>query len=542
MTVPSVPGVVFEAQARAGMLRGVNQLANLVRPTLGPCPRVVAVEHTFRQRTPELLDNAGVISRRVIGLPDRDADVGAMLLRNLLWSVHEEAGDCTATAAVLFQAVYTRGASYLAAGGDAMRLRRQLERGAATILAALDAQRVELQGKARLASLAETLCFDEPLAQLLGEAVDLVGPEGLLEIRAGRGRTTSRQYIEGSFWPGPVLSQQLFADQTMQRTDLADVAVLLSDLELDDPRALMPILTEAMRQGVGAVLVVGASIADPVTAMLIAASRDPRFRALAVRTPGAGLVEQAAALEDLAVLTGGRRLLKAAGDALRSVRFGDLGRARRAWGDRNHMGIIGGQGDPLALRRHLVALEASAAAADDQARRKALRERAGRLRGGAAILTIGGGSEGELTLREERARRTAELLRAALREGVLPGAGAALLACRAELRRELAAAEEQEAQVACRILLRAVEEPLRTLVANAGYEAPEILARLAAAGPGCGFDARSGAVVDLAAAGIYDVAAAVKTAVRTAICGAATALTVDTIVHRRNPEATPGRP
>lgn len=540
MTTQSSPGVVFGARDK--MRRGINQLANVVRPTLGPCPRVVAVEHTFRHRTPELLDSAGVISRRVIALPDRDADMGAMLLRNLLWQVHEQAGDCTATAAVLFQAVYNRGAHHLAAGGDAMRLRRHLERGAEAILAELDAQAAPAQGGAQLARLAESLCHDEELASVLGEALDLVGPDGRVELRSGHGRSVERHYVEGSYWAGPALSQRLLADQTRMRSDLADVAVLIGDLDLDDPRALMPLLTAAMQRGLGAVLIVCASISDPVAAMLIAASRDPRFGALAVRTPGAGLAEQAEAMEDLAILTGGRRLLKAAGDTLRSVSLDDLGRARRAWGDRSHVGIIGGGGDPRALRAHLAALRAARGAADDQLRRAALQERVGRLLGGSATVTIGGATESEIALREERARRTVELLRAALREGVLPGGGGALLGCRARLRRELAGAAEPEARAAYRILLRAVEEPLRTIAGNAGHAAPEVLARLQGAPAGHGLDARSGAVVCLAEAGIYDVAAALKLAVRTALYGAATALTIDTLVHRRNPEATPGQP
>src|SRR5690606_38942762 len=150
MTTQSIPGVVFASRAREGMQRGVNQLVDAVRPTLGPCPRVVAVENTFRHRTPELLDNAGVITRRIIELPDRDADVGAMLLRHTLWRVHEEAGDGTATAAILFQAVYNRGMTYLAAGGDGQRLRRYLERGLAAILAEIDRQTIPVQGQAQL--------------------------------------------------------------------------------------------------------------------------------------------------------------------------------------------------------------------------------------------------------------------------------------------------------------------------------------------------------------------------------------------------------
>jgi chaperonin GroEL len=543
MTVQSIPGVVFKARAREGMQRGVNQLVDAVRPTLGPCPRVVAVEHTFRHRTPELLDNAGVITRRIIELADRGADVGAMLLRHLLWRVHEEAGDGTATAAILFQAVYNRGMQYLAAGGDGMALRRHLERGLNAILAELERQTLPVQGQARLTELAASLCFDEPLAHVLGEVFAIVGEHGLAEIRSGQSRGVERQYTEGAYWSGGALSQLLLADQTRLRSDLADVAVLISDLDLDDPRQLMPLIAEAMQRGVGSLLVVAASTSDTITAMLLAASRDPeRFRAVAVKTPGLGLVEQAEALEDLATLTGGRRLLKAAGDTLRGLTVDGLGRARRAWCDRNYTGIIGGKGDPRELRRQLAALKAALAHTDEPLQQGALRKRIGRLSGGSALITVGGATESEITLREERAKRTAELLRAALREGVVPGGGVALLACRPRLRAMLEASADLDAQVAFRILLRAVEEPLRVIAGNSGHEPADVLARLQGAAEGVGLDALSNSVVDMAEAGIYDVAAAQKVAIRAAISGAATALTVDTVVHKRNPVSAAGKP
>jgi chaperonin GroEL len=525
------------------MRRGVNQLAEAVRPTLGPCPRLVAVEHTFRHRTPELLDSAGLITRRIIEIPDRDADVGAMLLRHTLWRVHEEAGDGTATAAVLFQAVYNRGARYLAAGGDPLRLRRGLERGTQAILDELDRQTQPIQGRDQLARIAESLCFDEVLARTLGEVFDIVGEHGQVELRSGQGREIERRYVEGTYWPGPVHSPHLFADQTRQRTDLADVRVLISDLELDDPRQLMPLLTAAMQRGVRSVLVVAAALSDPVLAMLIAANRCAEsFRVLAVRTPGAGLAEQAEAMEDMALLTGGRPLLKVAGDSPRGLSLDDLGRARRAWGDRSHVGIIGGRSDPRAVRTRIAGLAAAHGAADDQIRRAALQLRIARLQGGSATVTVGGSTESEIALREERARRTAALLRAALRGGAVPGGGMALLACRERLRRERDAAELLDEQTAYRILLRAVEEPLRTIASNAGHDPAAVLAQLQGARASQGFDARTGQIVELAQAGIYDVAGALKAAVRAAVTGAATALTVETVVHTRNPVSAAGRP
>lgn len=543
MTKQSIPGVVFQPHTHRGMQRGISQLVGAVRPTLGPTPRLVAVEPVFRQNTPELIDDAAVIARRLIQLPDRQADAGAMLLRHILWRVHEEAGDGTATAAVLFQAVYDHGLQYIAAGGNAMALRAHLERGLQAILDELDGATVRIAGRRQLTQLAEALCVDRPLAGLLGEVLDMVGEYGHVDVRAGHGRELQRQYTEGWYWSSGVLSPHMLADQAGMRTDLVDAALLLSDLDLDDPRQLMPALDAAAERQARSLIVVAGSLSDSALALLIAASRDPgRFRAIAVRTPGTGLVEQAAALEDLALLTGGRPLLKAAGDSLRRLRPADLGRARRAWADRAHLGVIGGKGEPRPLRRHIASLQAALGAADEPLRRAGLRQRLGKLLGGSSTVTVGGGAESEIKLRETQARKVVELLRAALRDGVLPGGGAALLRCRGRLQRDLAAAGSVDEQAAYRILLRAVEEPLRTIVANAGYEPADVLAQLRGAAEGCGFDVRAGQAVDMAAAGIYDVATAQKAAARAAISGAASALTIDTLVHKRERESTAGRP
>lgn len=543
MPTKAIPGVIFQPQTHLGMQRGVNQLVAVVRPTLGPCPRVVAVENTFRGKTPELLDNAGVITRRIIQLPDREADVGAMLLRHVLWRVHEDAGDGTATAAVLFEAVYNRGLHYIASGGDAMQLRRYLERGLQIILDQLDQLTTHLSGKAQLAQLAESLCFDQPLAALLGEIFDIIGEYGQVDIRASHGRTLERQYVEGLHWSSSVLSPHMFTDQGKLRADLTNVAILISDLDLEDPRQVMHVLDTATEQQVSTLLLIANKLSESVIALLLAASREPeQFRVVAVRTPGLGTLEQAEAMQDLAILTGGRPLLQAAGDSIRSFKSEHLGYARRAWADRSTLGIIGGKGNARALRIHIAKLRGALAATTEPTARKRLQTRLGKFLGGSATLTVGGSTESELTARVELARKTASLLRAAISEGVVVGGGVTLLACRQQLRDALEASTILDEQVAYRILIRALEEPLRTIASNAGYEASAIVGQVERAAAGYGFDARSGQIVDMAQAGIYDAAAAQKAALRGAISGAATALTVDTVVHTSNPVSAAGHP
>ncbi len=537
MAQTPVRPVIFQPSTHEGLRRGINHIVAAVRPTLGPRPRTVAIERVNREQTPELLDNGGVIARRIIQLPDRDADMGAMIVRHLLWRLHEQVGDGTATAAVVFQAVYNQGLRYLAAGGNAQRLRRHLERGAQAIVDELAAMTVRVEGKQQLAEIAESVCHDRPLAGLLGEIFDIVGETGHVEIRRGNGRELERHYVDGMFLKSGVFSAHMFGDQTRQRTDLQNAAVLIGDLEIDDPRELVPALDVAVTAGFRTLVIMASKLSESGIAALLGASRDPeKFQAIAVKTPGLGLIEQAAAMEDLAILTGGRPLIKAAGNTLRGVRREDFGHVRKAWADQAYFGVVGGKGDPRVLRSHITRLREQLERAEDSAARNQLRERIGKLMGGSATLLIGTSTATEMEVREELARRTAGALRGALGDGVLPGAGVSLLVCRSKLRQALDDREDPDQQAAYRILHAALEEPVRTIVANAGYDTGAVMAELQHAPPGFGFDVRRGAVVDLAQAGIYDVAAAQKAAVQGAITAAAQALTIDVLIHPKQPQ------
>jgi chaperonin GroEL len=539
MTRLQTQRVVFQPAAHRGMQRGINQIVNAIRPTLGPLPRTVAIDRTLSNTMPELLDDGGVIARRIIELPNRDEDVGAMFIRHLLWRMHEKVGDGTGTAAVLFQSVYNQGIRYVVAGGNAMALRRCLEKGMRVVLDELTGMAIHMEGKEKLAQIAESICYDPPLAKMLGEIFDIIGEYGRLEIRPGRSRELEREYVEGMYWRGGVLSRQMITDHTRLRTNLQDTAILISDLESEDPRQLMPVVSRAIEAKIRSLLIMASKLSESAASVLLAASRDPaKFQAIAVKTPGQTIDDQVAAMEDLAILTGGRPLVKAAGHTLSRIGPQDLGHARRAWADRSHFGIVGGKGDPRALRKHIVNLRVAFSQAEDPAVRKKLRERIGKLMGGSATLWVGAASELEITARKELAQRTADALRGAIMEGVLAGGGVSLLACRPVLQRALDQSTDADERAAYRILTKAMTEPIRTIIANAGYDASEIMAETKRAEPGHGFDVRSGQIVDMAQAGIFDAASVQAEAVRSAVAGAALALTVDVLVHRRKPEGS----
>jgi len=408
------------------------------------------------------------------------------------------------------------------------------------ILDELSTQTVQVSGQEQLARVAESLCYDADMARLLGEIFDIVGEYGRLEIRSGRGRELEREYVEGMYWERGLVSREMITDQQRVRTEFENGAILISDLDIEEPRQLLPALEVALRSDIHALLIVAGKLSDRVIGFLLANKKPDKFQVAAVKTPGWGDEEQARALEDMAILTGGRPFVKAAGDTFERIKADDFGRARRAWADHRNFGISGGQGDARALRQHIATLRATFNATDEPVQRDKLLQRIGKLLGGSATLWVGGVTELEIEARKERAERTATAVRGALLEGILPGGGVALLNCRPALRRRLEPSHDDDERAAYRILLKAVEVPFRTIVTNAGYDASDVMAEVRLAGPGHGFDVTREQVVDVQRAGIYDVAAVHKSAVYAAISSAALALTVDVLVHHRfDPDERP---
>ena len=528
-------GVVFQPRSSAGMQRGVDKIVAAIRPTLGPIHRNVLIEKQSKLGLPELLDDGAVIARRIIQLPDRDEDMGAMYLRQILWSMHESVGDGTATAALIFHTIYKEGLRFIAAGGDAMRLRGHLERGAGLILDQLQHMAFRLEGKEDLSRLAETICHEPQLACLLGEIFDIVGEFGQLDIRVGPGRRTEREYVEGMYWNGGLFSREMASSPGSTRAELEDCAILATDLEIKEPTALLHVLETANREGIKSLLLVASSVSEQALSVLLAKPNREKVRVAATKAPGEDSEGRREGLEDLSALAGGRSFLQAAGDTLQSLRACHFGFARRAWADQYHFGIAGGKGDPRRLRQHIADLRAGFAKSDVSQDRRRLRERIGRLLGGSAVLSIGHPSPISAAAQKDLAERTAEAMRGAMRGGVLSGGGIALLACKPLLLERSRGTDNEDESAAYRILASALETPARVLLENAGLEPAHILNDLALAGEGCGYDTARHRIVNMADAGIVDSAAVVAGAVSRAIRGAGLALTVDVLVHRSKP-------
>lgn len=536
ITPTQTPEVKFQPEAGRAFQRGANQIVDAVSPTLGPRPRLVAIQPTHRNDPPELLDDAGQIARRIIQIADRDEDMGAMFARQMLWRLREDVGDGAATAAVLFKAVYAECLKYIAAGGNAMRVRVGLEKSLEVALRALDKQIQPLTDRRQITNFARSICADESITGALGEIFDIVGAEGHLNVQLGRSNVTEREYVEGHLWEGGLLTRALMLDPIQNRSRLENAAILISDLEIESASQLTPALRAALQSGEANLVIVARKLSDEAAALLAKINRESnQMRVTAVKTPGTGIEAQSAALDDLSALTGGRAVVQAVDQNFEKVAPAHFGHARRAWADMERFVVVNGMGEPRALRSHIQALRRGIEKSDTPEQRNKLRARVGRLIGGAAILSVGGATETEMKTRREFAERAALTLRSALRDGVVNGGGIALLDCRPALIQFSQQLLDEDERMACRALTKALDAPARLILTNSGFDPSGFLTHL---GHGRGVDARSGELADMRSAGILDSAASARGALTSAIRSSALALTVDVLVHKRNPQAS----
>lgn len=530
--------IVCQPSTADALLRGIAQIVAPLRATLGPLARVVAVESEFPAHAPELLDSGGSIARRIVQLRDRRADPGAMLVRGLVCRLQDSVGDGTATAAVIFERVFRDGVKMLAAGCNAMLLRRSLEDGLQIILDTLTKLSFPIQGAQQLAHLAEAVCHDAALAARLGEIMDVLGEYGRVELRRSYSRELRHEFVPGTYWKSGAASPHLLNSAADGAVTLENPAILITDMDIQTPQQLLPALEAALLADYRGMVIVAAKYSDDTLGFLVANDRAGHFRTLAARPPD-DVLTRPEALEDMATLTGGRVILGASGDSLADVTAADLGSAQQVYLDKEYLGIIDGKADPGVRSRRERALLRAYECAEDSAQRSRLLERLSRYVDGSATLWIGGATERQIEARKELAERAVRSLRSALREGVVPGGGVALLKCREALQARLVNTNTAEERAAQMILLEALAAPFRTIVANAGFDPHTALTAVNSGmdGEWVGFDVRSGQPVDMIRAGILDPAAVCKAAVHTAISSAALALTIDVIVHRSHREA-----
>lgn len=533
---PWKPAVTLQPRTYQDILHGTNLIANAIRPTLGPLPRLVVLERLKRTEAPEFLDDGATIARRIIQVEPRGSDIGAMLIRHALWQMHQEAGDGATTMAVLYQAILREGIRYVTQFDcNAMLLRAGLEKGLSAVLDCLRREAGPLTGKLNIEKIAGGMCQgDLEMAKMMGEIFDMVGPDGMIVVEGWNKLGLEREYIEGTYWKlSGWLSRLFVTDKADKRAVFDGAALLISDMDIKDPHQLVPVLERCVKAGIKKLVIIARSMSDAVIGLLVNNNQAKTIETLAVRTPKGMEIGRVTSIEDLAVLTGGRIFYAAAYTSFDAFQVTDLGHARRAWATESLFGVYGGKGDPRQIRKHIAAVRGMLSSAEGEHDKGELQARLGRLHGGTVILRVGAIHETEREARKAIAERAVTGIRHALLGGVVPGGGSALIHAQAAVMG--LPVEHDDDAMAYKILARALEEPMRAIARNAGYVPDVIVEKVKAAPDGCGFDAITGRIVEMRQTGILDALIVLEKALQIAVSGAAMALTTDVIVHHRKP-------
>jgi chaperonin GroEL len=521
--------------ARAAFLRGAGRMTALVRPTLGPLARTVVVGRLIGSDPPEVLDSGATIARRTLQLADPFEDMGAMLIRHLAWRTHDEVGDGSSTAAVLGLAVLRNALRYAEAGGNPVQVRQGLERGLDVVLNELRQQSRPVDGPADITRLIAGTIRDPEVAEMLGEAIDAAGPDGAILVEDAQATRTSCEYLDGVRWNEGYLSTFLLRADETSSARLLNPHILVTDYILADAEAMIPGLEACVNAGGRTLFVIAPEIRDSAIGLLVVnRDRGVLDGVMAVRAPSMG-EQRAKILDDLAVITGGRCVSQARGDRLADVRIDDLGAARQAWATPSAFGILGGGGSKTRIRERIAEARAELSGVQkiDVFNTTKIQERIGKLAGTSAVVRVGAptsGEQAELKVRIEAAIRSA---RGALQDGVVPGGGAALLACVPALECVRA---DGDAGVGVKVLAQALSEPMRAILGNAGFDAGSIVER----SRGCKlvFDVLRRDWVDPWASGLVDPLAVVRAAVETSVSAAAVGLTAEVLIHRPDASVT----
>jgi chaperonin GroEL len=524
------PSVVFQPHTSSALLRGMNLMADAVRPTLGPRPRHVAYEKMIRTQAPELLSDAATLVRRIIEISDGPSDLGAMLLRQAVWKVGDGLGDGGATTAVLAQSLAQNAHRMLAAGANAMRLRDGIQMGLKAATAALQEQVVQVQSQADLTRIAKVFCFDDEMAHLLGEIYSIIGTAGFVDVQTSHGRTIEREYVEGAFWRNSGFVSSAFADpKNLREAVLGDAVIMLVDGRINKVEPMVEAVNRILKAGHQTICCACRQMTEDVIAVMAHNHLKGNFKFVGVKTP-LMTYDRKAMLDDLAVLTGGT-LLASDWDADMSYFTPEmLGKARRVWAQPSQFGIIAGKGSPKALRAHIAMLRRSLAnPKNTKEETAALHQRLGRLTGGMAVLMVGAATEPEQKLRQELAERSVRFMRSVAQYGLVPGGGAAYLACQPAV--QGLRSDDPDVQSGIDCVTRALEAPMRAIAQNAGLGDSPVVAHSRAAGAGYGLNALTGEIVYMREAGILDSAEVTEQALLTAASMATMLFTTDVVVR-----------
>ncbi|WP_391558627.1 chaperonin GroEL [Robertmurraya sp.] len=525
--------IKFSEDARRSMLRGVDALANAVKVTLGPKGRNVVLEKKFGS---PLITNDGVTIAKEIELEDAFENMGAKLVAEVASKTNDVAGDGTTTATVLAQAMIREGLKNVTAGANPMGIRKGMDKAVAVAVEELRAISKPIENKASIAQVAAISAADDEVGQLIAEAMERVGNDGVITIEESKGFTTELDVVEGMQFDRGYASPYMVTDSDKMEAVLDNPFILITDKKIGSIQEILPVLEQVVQQG-KPLLLVAEDVEGEALATLVVNKLRGTFNAVAVKAPGFG-DRRKAMLEDIAILTGGEVITEELGRDLKSATIQSLGRASKVVVTKENTTIVEGAGDSAQIAGRVNQIRAQMEETTSEFDREKLQERLAKLAGGVAVVKVGAATETELKERKLRIEDALNSTRAAVEEGIVSGGGVALL----NVYKKVAAIEATgDVKTGINIVLRAMEEPVRTIAHNAGLEGSVIVDRLKREEIGTGFNAATGEWVNMIEAGIVDPTKVTRSALQNAGSVAAMFLTTEAVVADIK-EDTPAMP
>jgi chaperonin GroEL len=523
----------FNEDARRALQRGVDILADAVKVTLGPKGRYVVLDKKYGAPT---ITNDGVTIAREIEVEDVFENQGAQLVREVATSTNDVAGDGTTTATVLAQAIVREGLKNVSAGANPMALKRGIEIAVEKIVENLKSQSTEISGKLDIARVATVSSRSTEIGDVLSEAIEKVGKDGVVNVEEGQTFGLELEFTEGMQFDKGYLSPYMVTDPERMEAVLDDPYILVANQKIGAVKDLLPVLEQVIQAG-RPLLIVAEDVEGESLATIVVNKLRGTFQAVAVKAPGFG-DRRKRMLEDIAILSGGEVITEEMGLKLENTKISQLGHARKVVVAKDTTTIIDGAGEPDAIKGRIKQLKSEIEDTDSDFDREKLQERLAKLSGGVAVVKVGAATETEMKETKHRVEDALQAARAALEEGVVPGGGVALLNA-ADAVKDTFELEGDEATGA-RIIIKALEEPLRQLATNAGLEGSVVVQQVRTAKPGQGLNVDTGEVTDLVKAGITDPTMVTRSALQNAASIAKNILTTEAIVAEAPEKAGAG--
>ena len=525
--------IKFSSDARSAMVRGVDILADTVKVTLGPKGRNVVLEKSFGS---PLITNDGVTIAKEIELEDHFENMGAKLVSEVASKTNDIAGDGTTTATVLTQAIVREGIKNVTAGANPIGIRRGIEAAVATAVSALKETAIPVSNKEAIAQVAAVSSRSEKVGEYISEAMEKVGNDGVITIEESKGMETELDVVEGMQFDRGYLSQYMVTDSEKMVADLDNPYILITDKKISNIQEILPLLESILKTN-RPLLIIADDVDGEALPTLVLNKIRGTFNVVAVKAPGFG-DRRKAMLEDIAILTGGTVITEDLGLDLKDATIEALGQASKVTVDKDSTVIVEGSGNPEAIANRVAVIKSQIESTTSEFDKEKLQERLAKLSGGVAVIKVGAATETELKEMKLRIEDALNATRAAVEEGIVSGGGTAFVSVLGAVAALELTGDEATGR---NIVLRALEEPVRQIALNAGFEGSIIIDRLKNSEAGTGFNAATGEWVNMIEAGIIDPVKVTRSALQNAASVASLILTTEAVVANK-PEPAPAAP